>query len=319
MWQSLGAAYDEECVIKGIAPADCSLYDKLISDYRSTDLFWIISVCVIYMISCVVRAIRWNMLLRPLGYDPTLKNSFLSIMVGYFANLGLPRMGEFLRVGLFSRYEKIPYEKAFGTLVLGRLVDVLCLGLLILLGLALHSETMVRYITENSFITINMIIILIVVGVIGLIAGIWMYRRLISSDSQHPLLLKIKGLMTGFVEGLLSLKSVSNLPLFIVYSLGIWVIYVLMHWFAFLAFEPTAHLSFVDSILAFDFGALGMVFPSPGGMGSYHAMLVEALQILGVDEINGFSMAMISYFTINLFCNVFFGLLSLVLLPIVNK
>ena len=92
-----------------------------------------------------------------------------------------------------------------------------------------------------------------------------------------------------------------------------------MHYLAFFAYEPTEHLTFMDSILAFDFGALAMVIASPGGMGSYHALLGEALQILGIDSISAFSFAMITFFTINVFCNVGFGILGLILLPLLNK
>jgi len=95
--------------------------------------------------------------------------------------------------------------------------------------------------------------------------------------------------------------------------------YFLMHYLAFFAYEPVSHLSAIDGILVFDFGSLGMVFPAPGGMGSYHYMIVEALKILGVEAVNGFSFAMITFFTLTIFCTVIIGLISLILLPIVNK
>ena len=91
-----------------------------------------------------------------------------------------------------------------------------------------------------------------------------------------------------------------------------------MNYLMFFAFEPTAHLGPIEGLLVFDFGALGIVFPSPGGMGTYHAMIRESLFISGIDRIDGFSFAMILFFTINAFCNVFFGLLGLILLPILN-
>ena len=240
-------------------------------------------------------------------------------MIGYFANLGLPRMGEFIRAGLFSKYEEIPYEKVLGTIVVGRIIDVLCLLSLLLIGLGLHSDTMLRYFEENLNLDITKLVILAAIGLLGLGVAIYTYRRLSNSNSTSTGFVKVKKIVDGFVEGLSSLKSVDNMPMFILYSLGIWFLYVGMHWIGFLSFGPTAHLTFSESLLCFDFAALGMVFPSPGGMGTYHAMLIESLLILDVSEISAFSIAMITFFTINIFCNILFGLVSLIVLPIVNR
>ena len=317
LWQNLSASYAEDCLLKGIAEADCSLMDKMLTDFRSVSVSWLVIMCVTYMLSCVFRAMRWMMLFKPLGYKVSFSNSFFTVMVGYFANMGLPRMGEFIRAGLFSKYEEIPYEKVLGTIVLGRIVDALCLLLLIVIGLLIHRDVMIEYIINNLNLNTNLLIALVVIGIVLSIITIVFYKKL-SQSSRSPIFLKVQKLIDGFLEGIISLRKVKNLPLFIFYSFGIWLLYVVMHWVGFLSFEPTAQLSMTDSILAFDFAALGMVFPSPGGMGSYHAMLVEALQILHISPIEAFSIAMITYFTLNIFCNVLFGLLSLILLPIIN-
>ena len=319
LWQNLASSYAEECALKGIAAADCSLFDRLISDFKTANFGWLAVMCIAYLLSCLFRALRWMMLLRPMGYNPRLDNSFYTVMVGYFANLGLPRMGEFIRAGLLSKYEDIPYEKVLGTIVVGRIIDLLCLLSLLLLGLLLHSEIILQYFEENLNLDITALIILALIGLLGLGMAIFFYRRLSNSNSTSGLFIKVKKVVDGFVEGLSSLKSVSNIPLFVGYSVGIWFLYVGMHWIGFLSFGPTEHLSFSESLLCFDFAALGMVFPSPGGMGTYHAMLIESLLILDVSEISAFSIAMITFFTINIFCNILFGLISLIVLPMVNR
>ena len=319
LWQSLASSYAEECALKGLSAADCSLFDRLITDFKSANFGWLFVMCLAYLLSCVFRALRWMMLLRPMGYNPRFDNSFYTVMIGYFANLGLPRMGEFIRAGLFSKYEEIPYEKVLGTIVVGRIIDVLCLLSLLLIGLGLHSDTMLQYFEENLNLDITKIVILAAIGLLGLGIAIYTYRRLSNSNSTSAGFVKVKKIVDGFVEGLSSLKSVNNMPMFILYSLSIWFLYVGMHWIGFLSFGPTAHLTFSESLLCFDFAALGMVFPSPGGMGTYHAMLIESLLILDVSEISAFSIAMITFFTINIFCNILFGLVSLIVLPIVNR
>jgi len=319
LWQSLSASYVEDCTLKGISQENCSLLDKLLSDFRSTNYSWLIIMCIAYMISCLFRALRWVMLFEPMGFKVRKDNAFYTVMVGYFANLGLPRMGELIRAGLFSRYEKVPYEKVLGTIVLGRIIDFACLLSLIGVGLILHRNTMLSYIEDNLSINPTMILVLGLLGFAAFVGLIFAYRYLSRVNSSSTLFLKVQKLVKGFVEGMISLKSVRNLPLFIFYSVGIWFLYVAMHWMGFLSFGPTEHLNLSESLLCFDFAALGMVFPSPGGMGSYHAMLVEALRILKINQVSAFSIAMITFFTINIFCNILFGLMSLLILPLVNK
>jgi uncharacterized protein (TIRG00374 family) len=230
-----------------------------------------------------------------------------------------PRVGEFVKAGLFAKYENVPYLKVFGTIALTRIVDIIFMLFLMALGFLLFTDDMVSYVSENSAVSTSQIAMLMGVGVIGLAIAWQAYKYLDRIESQNVLFLKLKAAIDGFLEGISSLKQVKNKVLFFSYSFGIWALYLLMHYVTFFAYEPTAHLTFVQSILAFDFGALGMVIPSPGGMGSYHALLGEALKILGVDSISAFSFAMIAFFTINLFCNIAFGILGLILLPLLNS
>jgi len=321
MWQAQGAAYAEDCALKGQSGDNCSLFDKLISDFKNTHLFWLIVISVCFTFSQLFRAIRWRFLLRPMGYEISLFNSFATVMVGYFANLGIPRVGEFVRAGFLAKYEEVAIEKAFATIVIERVVDVILLLFMLLLGFIFHYDALWGYLSDNLVISTSKLAMiggaLVVLGLIGL----YILKKVLSLDDEklHPIAKKIKGLITGFVEGLLEIKKLPNVGSFVVYSIGIWLMYFLMHYLAFYAFDPVAHLSAIDGILVFDFGSLGIVFPSPGGMGSYHFMIVESLKILGVDPVDGFSFAMITFFTLTIFCTIVFGLISLILLPIVNK
>ncbi len=317
LWQNLSGSYAQDCALKGIPASDCNLLDKLWNDFKSVNIIWIIVMCLTYMLSCVFRAVRWMMLFEPLGHKVSFKNSFWTVMIGYFTNLGLPRMGEFVRSGLFSKYEDIPYEKVLGTIVLGRIVDVFCLLFLIVAGLILHRQVMLEYFVQNFSLRLSDLMIIGLLGLGVFLCFLTFYRRMDTLSS--PWIKKLKELLDGFIEGIVALKKVKNITLFSFYSIGIWILYVLMHWMGFLSFGPTKHLSISESVLAFDFAALGMVFPSPGGMGSYHAMLVEALGIFLIPPVEAFSIAMISYISINVFCNIVFGLIGLILLPIINS
>ena len=117
MWQSQGVAYADQCALEGVPSDDCSLFDKLVSDYANANIYWLIIISICFTISQLFRSVRWKLMLKPLGYEISHFNSFATLMVGYFANLGVPRIGEFVRAGMISKYENVPVEKAFATIV----------------------------------------------------------------------------------------------------------------------------------------------------------------------------------------------------------
>lgn len=321
MWNSQSASYLEQCTQDGFPADECSLFDRILSDFKSVNWFWILFVLFLYMLSNVFRAWRWQQLLKPLGHTPGFWNCMGTLMLGYFANLGVPRSGEFIRAGAISRYENIPVEQSFATIVIGRIVDVLMLVLIIGLAFLLSYDIFVAYFDQNFNIPASKVLmgfgILIVMG----IGGIFILRYIfgLPDEGQSPLFLKIKKLMKSFVEGLGSIAKVDNKGLFWLYSLGIWICYYLMTYLCFYAFEPTQHLTPIAGLIVFVFGTLGIVFPSPGGMGSYHFLVTQSLIILGLSSIDSFSFAMILYFSIQLFGNIVFGLISLAMLPIINR
>ena len=321
MWQSQGAAYSEECPKLNIEASECRLSEKLLSDFRNANAFWLTTICIIFMISNVIRAIRWKMMFASIDYQITTLNSFFGVMIAYFTNLGLPRAGEFVRAGVISKYEGIPYEKAFGTIVLGRIVDFICLFVMLLLGFLFHFNVLWNYLVDNLKIPTNLLFIGGGIMAAGMIFIFWYWKKLNDREESNlpSFVKKVQGIVHGFIEGLGSIRNLSNVWLFIGYSIAIWLCYYLMHYFTYFAYEPVSHLSPMDGLLVFDFSALGIVFPSPGGMGSFHAMVVEALKILGISSLDAFSFAMICFFTLNIFCNVLFGLLSVIFLPIYNK
>jgi len=320
LYKNQQTAYLEDCKLKGIPEADCSLVDKIIGDFKSVKVIWIIAILIAYMASNIMRALRWNQMFETMGHKPRVINSLGALMIGYFTNLAFPRIGEVIKTGIITKYEGIPFEKVIGTVVLDRILDVI--GLLTVIGLALVLSfgTFKAYFAEN-FVAPSQgkLILLGAVLLIGLIGFLMVIRLLGRDDLSNPLLLKVKKLWEGFRDGILSLKDVKNIPLLIAYTVGIWVMYYLMTYLCFFAFAPTANLGMVAGLVVFVFGTLGMVFPSPGGMGSYHLLISQALVIYGVSGADAFSFSNIIFFAINIFGNVVFGLLFFILLPIVNR
>jgi hypothetical protein len=239
-------------------------------------------------------------------------------MFGYMANLAVPRLGEVLRGTAMARYEKQPVEKILGTIVVDRVVDVLSLLFAIVLAFALQFGVIWGFLVENfgesrmsgSFIWIAGGAFLTIV------AFLWFIRDRLK---KTVLYVRFQKIISGFVEGLRSLKNVENKPLFLAHTIIIWVMYYSMMILCFQAFEPTQGLGLLPGLMVFVFGGLGIVFPSPGGMGTYHAMVMAALALYGIAEVESFSFANIMYFSVQIFCNILFGVLAVIFLPIINR
>jgi len=320
VFRSQNAAFMEQCRLDGVPEDQCSLTDKLLGDFSTVHVGWLLMVMLAFTVSNILRALRWQMLLEPIGYQARFHNTFLTILLGYFANLGFPRMGEVIRPGSLARYEKAPLDKVMGTLVIDRLADVVCLGLVVGLAFLFEGTTLLNFINANRQSAaptggISLSWILLLTGLIMLGAGYMFRARL-----QELTLVK-KGLevVKGFWEGLRSVLKLRNPVMFTVYSLGIWVMFYLQCYLNLLAFPPTAHLGAGAALMVFVFGTLGFVIPSPGGMGTFHALCIAALALYGINGGDAFSYANISFFAIQIFYNIIGGVSSLVLLPVLNK
>lgn len=325
VFRSQNTAFQEQCRLDGIPSDQCSLADKLLHDFSTVHLGWLLTVVAAFTLSNVFRALRWQMLLEPMGYKVRFDNSLLTILLGYFANLGFPRMGEVVRVGSLARYERLPPEKVMGTLVIDRLMDALCLVVVVGLAFLLEGDTLLQFIRQpkpgaapaattplwQSPWTLVLFLLFA-----ATVAVLFFFREKLM---QIALMKKVLGMLQGFWDGLRSILQLKNPWLFLMYSVGIWLMFYLQCLFNLMSFPPTAHLGAGAALMIFVFGTLGFVIPSPGGMGTYHALCIAALALYGISGGDAFSYANIAFFTIQIFYNLVAGTLALVLLPIINK
>jgi hypothetical protein len=245
----------------------------------------------------------------------------LSILVAYFTNLFIPRIGEVIRAGVFSKYEKIPVEKVMGTIVVDRVVDVLCLLLAFGLALLFEFDKLWGYIEESggggaagSGSNLKWILLAGFAAVAGLV---FLLRKQLA---QTAIFQKILKMVAGFWEGIRTVGQLDRPWLFVFHSLNIWVLYFLMTWLGFKAFGPTSHLDMRAALTVFAFGTLGMVIPSPGGMGTFQGLVTGVLTLFyGINGNDAFSVANIIFFLIQIGLNAVMGLIALVLLPVLNK
>jgi len=277
----------------------------------------------VYLLSCLFRAVQWDILIRPLGREVRTVNTFLSVMIGYVANAVFPRAGELIRCGVLSRYEKVPVEKLFGTVVVSRTLDTVVYAALIGLTLLLEFDIVWGFLTQNAFADGGEQqplwgSPLFWIGMVTLISAIvaWIFRKELG---QSAVFQKIKKIVTGFAEGLLSIRKVDKPYWLIFHTLMIWLCYYLQIRLFFYAFDPTAGLSPVAALTVFVFGSLGYAIPAPGGVGAFQYLVTLALATFyAVSRADAFSFSNIAFFPVY-FTNLIVGLLALGLIPLLNR
>ncbi len=251
----------------------------LLRTWEQANKGWLLAMAAIAVLSHVIRAERWRMLLVPTGHTTKLSYSFLSLMVGYLVNLVIPRGGEVSRCYNLYKLDKTPVEMSFGTVVVERIVDVICLVALIGISFFVESEKLFSFIdtlpigTDQSskFKTLAIIGVVFVVLMVGLFFVLKRNKRISTF---------LKKTWDGFKDGLLSVFRLERKGLFIFYSIIIWALYFAMSYTVILAFPQTAHLGVSAVLSLFAIGSIAMAVPLPGGTGSYHVLVPQGLVFL---------------------------------------
>ena len=243
---------------------------------------------VVALLSHLVRALRWQLLFKPMGLKPSLLNTFGSVVVAYMANLAFPRLGEVVRCGTLRTSEKIPLEKSLGTVVTERVVDVFAFGLVVLLGLLLAFNTLKDWMYDALLTKVESLPSLAaVVGVAVVLAAIAfvLYRIFKKQLDEKPIVKKVKQLLLSFVDGLKSILHLGpvNTFLFIFYSILIYVLYILGGYIVFGAFVETRGLPFMAAFILYLFGSVGMAV-SQGGIGAYPYLVQQSLNIYAIPD-----------------------------------
>lgn len=253
-------------------------------EIKKADYAWLFLSLFLVLISHIFRAARWNLLIGGLNYKTRLSTTFFSVMIGYLANTAVPRMGEFVRCGVLSKKENIPFNALFGTVILERVFDLIVLvGLIVgvivfqirLLRDFLHE--IVGPFAKTIFVNIlditlfSLLLAFFVVGVFVLL------KRNKHWFENHPFYLKMRQFFKGVYEGVKTVKTMKSKWLFLIYTFLIWLFYALMVYVPVMMFPQTAKLNFVDGLTLLAIGSLGIVAPVPGGIGAYHFIVKSIL------------------------------------------
>ncbi len=288
----------------------------------SANYILFIPVFIILTISHISRAIRWKILMKPMGYQPKLRNTFFAVMVGYLANLAIPRLGEVLKCTILGKYEKVPPDKLVGTIVVERVVDLISLILVFIVALVFEAGIIGDYAKttiQTYFLSGNKqtIIIKLVVLLIILIAGLFFVRWIFKKWGHIKFIGKIKNIYNGIITGLSTIKNLENKGAFIFHSIFIWSCYVGGTYLGFFAVEGTSHLPFAAAFPVLAFASIGMII-TPGGIGTYPIFIMQVMSLYNIEEGIGFANGNLQWLAQFLIILVV-GFLSLLLLPYFNK
>lgn len=270
---------------------DAKQKEDFFTALRTADYKWFVLAVFVGALAHLSRAIRWQQLLISLNRKAGLGNRFYAVMIGYLANYGLPRSGEFVRGGLLLESDNVPFSEAFGTIVVERIVDTLCLLIVFLLVLLFEFSQLqtlwVQYIwkpmsTKVSALAGNTTTLLILVTCVILFATILIFfRKKIGNFFTG----KLGSFITGFKNGILSVRKVPRPGWFIFHYLFIWSCYLLSLYLCFFCFPLTAALTINDALAILLFGTFGVIF-TPGGIGLYQIIVTSIIALLLHLEVN---------------------------------
>lgn len=302
--------------VKDLSKGDIQQIRNAISQAH---FYLLIPIVIMGVLSHWSRAVRWKYLMEPLGYSPKLTNTMFAIMIGYFANLGLPRFGEVLKCTILAKYEKIPADKLVGTIITERAFDVVCLLLIFVITFLIQIQFSIGYLNslldkmkqgEHDHTMLYLLIGIFAVGVFCLIV----FRKQLNEWSLYR---KIKAVVGNILSGVLSFRTMKNKSGFLFHTLFIWCMYGGMIGLGFQCLPATQGLGIGPSFSVLSFGSVGMI-ATPGGIGAYTLIVNEIVQLYGIDKIYSNAISWIIWLVPTAIL-VVGGALSLILLPLYNK
>lgn len=281
--------------------------------------FWMSVSLVFGVMSHVLRGWRWKLTLEPMGEHVRSSNCVYAIFVSYASNMIIPRLGEISRCGVLVKYDGVSFSKALGTVVTERLIDSLCVLLIICGTLLVNFHVFDSFFAKtgsniHSIADLLSSPVLYIVGastVAFLVLVYFLIRKL--SFFVH-----VQKFMKNVWEGISSLRKVQNFPLFIFYTVGIWACYFLHFYLTFYCFDFSAHLGWMAGMAMFVAGSIAVLVPTPNGAGPWHFAIIAMMSLYGVSWEDAGIFALIVH-GIQTLLIILLGIYGLAVLPFTNK
>ena len=257
-------------------------------DYMSSAPWWAVALTfTMGFLAIVSRGIRWLILLEPMGYKASGFRSVCAVAFGYFSNTFVPRSGELVRCAALNSTDDIPVNKLFGTVITERVVDLIMLFLFMIIALVTNFDAVLTLVSHISLPEGTTLMILILGAVLLLLTGIAFVKK-----SK-----KIAEFVAGIGDGIKSVMTMKNRTAFILHTFFIWIMYFLMSYVLYSSMKGSSGISIFDSLWVMVSGGFGMVFPAPGGIGSYQWAVTLGFQSLGYDKLVGVAVGNVVWLT----------------------
>jgi len=277
--------------------------------------WWVLSFSLIFgLMGNMFRGIRWNLLIKPLGYQPKTSHLVYAVLGSYAVNFAIPRAGELWRCGMVSGKEKIPFQKLIGTIVIDRLFDIIMVGLFFLTAFIFNVKLF--YKERDLF---NLPVWLTSPGLyIGLAAVVIICVVILIVFKNNRIVQKIRNFFAGIWRDMVQVWHMKEKTCFLIYSFSIWISYFLYFYITFYAFDFTANLGIAAGLFVFTLGSISMTIPSNGGLGPWQAATVLGLcaYMVKVKQATAFATAVFAFQSIWL---VACGLFGIAMLSAVKK
>lgn len=285
--------------------------EKIKISFEKANYYYILLSLIIAIIGYWSRAYRWKYSLNHLGYETKFFNNFFTVCVSYLVNLTVPRSGEITRAALLKKYENVPFDKAFGTIVAERIVDLFIFFLFVLIGFVSQFDKIYQFLLSNN-VSLQSLIITAITGLLLFFVFIliWIY-------AEWKIILTLKKKLSGLVEGITTVYKMKNKWNYIFHSFFIWFSYLSMFYVAVFALPETYKIGFDVVIMGFIFGSLAVGFTN-GGLGAYPFSIALIFSLYGITKDVGTAFGWLVW-TSQTILAILLGLISYVLLPVLNR
>jgi len=274
-------------------------WDDFVTGLKEADFRWIGLSMAISVVAFLIRALRWRLIMIPLGKKITRRDSWDGINIGYLTNFAIPRAGELARCGVITRKTGLPFESVAGTVVLERSIDMLSLGIVFISVMIFFWDSFGGFINTEIIATMESRFStgLIIIAASAFAASLIFLYIIYKYRQSHPILRKITNIAKGVLKGLLSGFRMPQKWLFLTYTVLLWVCYWLMSYTSIMAFPSISDgLGASDALFLMMVGSFGWVIPVQGGIGAYHLIISLALaSVYGISQTTGVIFATISH------------------------
>lgn len=297
--------------------------EEMLDSLADVNYSWVLLSVFFGLIGYLLRAWRWNLLLAPMGHRPGFARTFMAMMIGYLANLALPRLGEVVRCGVLKRSSGVPVSTSLGTVVAERAIDFIFLLMIVGAALFLEIDRLEDFLSEifmggrelPSAIMWGWIIAAVLV-----LAALswWIFNTYKHRLQENALYLKIMHFAGGLLAGVLSVRRIEQPIGFWASTIGIWVMYYLMTYVIVFSLPQTADIDMMAGLSILAMGGIGMAAPVQGGLGTYHLLVSGVLMVYGASKNAAVLLAFILHTSQTLFV-ILLGSLALVGIFLISR